>query len=305
MKTALLFSGQGAQYPGMMQDYAARYPESRKVFAAADAVLGRPISSLCFSGSAEELQDTRNTQPCVLACDLAVAAAWKAKGYKADGAAGFSLGEYAALATSGVLAIEEAFRLIQIRAEAMAKVEGGAMAAVKDTPDEAIESVCRSVKSGRVWPVNYNSPRQTVISGEKEAVEEAVAALASQGRRALVLPVSGSFHTPLMESARKVLEDAFAKAAFRDPKIDLWLDVDGKKETNGNVVKEKVLRQTVSPVRWKDLVGNMRNAGYDTFIECGPGRTLTSFCKAIFKGDSGVRFLSLGTADALEGFAPL
>ena len=202
-KTAFLFSGQGAQAPGMMKQYYDSVPTSRRVFDAADEALGRSISELCFEGSQEDLDLTHNTQPCVLAADLAAYEAARAAGLEPDGFAGFSLGEYAALVAAGCLKLEDAFPLVQLRADAMQEavpVGEGAMAAVMKLPADDVESLCAEV-DGYVVCANYNSPAQTVVSGEAGAVDALVKLCKERKVRAMKLPVSAPFHCKLMEPA--------------------------------------------------------------------------------------------------------
>lgn len=305
MKTAFLFSGQGAQYPGMMADFDQAYPACHELFEEADRILGRSISSLCFHGTGEELSLTHNTQPCTLVCDLVVYKALESEGIKPDGYAGFSLGEYAALCASGALSFQDALRLVQTRADAMQKAcpEGmGAMAAVKRASVETIEGVCEDVRSsgGQVWPVNYNSPKQIVISGEKSAVEAAVQKLSALKARAIILPVSAPFHTPLLQKATEVLESEFAEIDGHDARLPVYQNLDAKPHTSWQELKENTLRQTVSPVRWMQTITQMHEDGFTRFLELGPGHTLTSFTSAILTDDDETEALALGTVESLR-----
>lgn len=278
MKKAFLFSGQGAQYPGMGKRLYETYPSARRVFDTMDEVLGRPYSSLCFTGSAETLSLTENTQPCTLAYDLALASVVTAEGCMPDVVAGFSLGEYAALTFAGVITLGDAFRLIGIRSHAMqlaTPVGEGAMAAVKNCPEELLEALCE--KNGDVWCANYNSPEQIVISGKIDAVSAVVASLKAQRYRAVLLPVSAPFHTPLMRSVVPILERAFATITFSSPCYPIVMNYDGLVETDEKKIKEKVLLQTVNAVRWSKTLHTLSSYGVDTFYELGPGHTLSSF----------------------------
>ncbi len=283
MKQAFLFSGQGAQYTGMGLEYAKSHAWAKAVFDCADEVLGRSISRLCFEGSEQELALTHNTQPCIFVVDYAIFQAAREEGKEAEGYAGLSLGEYVALAAGGVLSFEDALRLVQKRADAMQNavpVGVGAMAALKSCPENLLDEAIRSV-GGNVWPANFNSPRQTVISGETAPVTKVVEYLKERHVRAVVLPVSAPFHTPMLEPARKVLEAEFSKITWHDAKRPIYLNVDAMPHTKGEGIKALVLKQTVSPVKWMHSIKAMIQDGFDTFLEMGPGHALSSFGKAI------------------------
>lgn len=276
---AFLFSGQGAQMPGMMKDLYETFEAVRAVFDTADRVLNRSISDLCFSGSQEELNLTHNTQPCMLSADLAAFKAVQEHDIKPDAVAGFSLGEYAALVAADVLSIEDAFSIIQIRADAMQEavpIGQGAMAAIMKVSASDVEELCNAV-DGYVIPVNYNSPVQTVVSGEAKAVKELLALTNERKIRSLKLPVSAPFHCKLMEPARRKLEEAFRDIAFHNASIPVYMDVDGKAHSEAEDIRDCVLRQTVSPVQWVNTLLNMRAAGINVFIELGVGKTLSGF----------------------------
>lgn len=305
MKIAFLFSGQGAQYPGMMKDLYDSEPAAREVFDQADAALGRSISAQCFEGTQEELNLTHNTQPCMLAGDLAAAAVLRAHGIKADAVAGFSLGEYAALAFAGTLTVEETFRLIQIRADAMqaAVAPGdGAMAAFVGASAEQVEEICARVTKGYVVAANYNSPVQTVISGTAAGVDEACALGEEAGLRSMKLAVSAPFHCALMEPAALRLKEEFQRVAFRTPEIPVYMNVDGKPVTEAAPIPELLVRQAMSPVRWVETLRNMQADGVDTFVECGAGRTLSGLVKKTLKDVKILRVENIKTlGSALEG----
>ena len=202
MKIAFMFSGQGAQFPGMMKDLCEAEPAAKAVFDAADAALGRGISALCFEGAQEDLNLTHNTQPCVLAADLAAAAALRAHGIEPEGAAGFSLGEYAALAWAGAIPMEDVFGLIQYRADSMQEAVApgvGAMAAMLGGSPEQVEAVCAAVTEGYVVAANYNCPTQTVISGEAAAVDAAIAQAREQRIRGRKLAVRSGLAAKTLE----------------------------------------------------------------------------------------------------------
>jgi len=300
MKIAFMFSGQGAQFPGMMKDLYETEPAAKAVFDAADAALGRGISVLCFDGQQEELNLTHNTQPCVLAADLAAAAALKAHGIEPEGAAGFSLGEYAALAFAGAISMDDAFPMIQYRADSMqdAVAPGaGAMAAMLGGSPEAVEAVCAAVTEGYVVAANYNCPTQTVISGEAAAVEQAIALAREQRIRGKLLAVSAPFHCALMEPAAKKLEALFREKTFAAPSIPVYMNVDGAVNLDAAAIPGLLVRQAMSPVRWVQTLRNMQADGFDTFIECGPGRTLSGLAAKTLEG---VTILRVGDRATLE-----
>lgn len=286
MKIGFLFSGQGAQYPGMMKDLYESQPAAKAIFDQADASLGREISKICFEGSQEDLNLTHNTQPCMLAGDLAASMVLKAYGIEASAVAGFSLGEYAALAYAGAVSLEDVFRIIQIRADAMQEAvapgEGG-MAAFVGATAEQVEEICDKVTRGYVVAANYNSPVQTVVSGSAAGVDEACELAESAGLRCVKLAVSAPFHCALMEPAAKRLEAEFQNVAFRDPEIPVFMNVDGQPITDGAGIAELLVRQAMSPVRWVKTLENMQADGIDTFIECGAGKTLSGLVKKTLK----------------------
>ncbi len=300
MKIAFMFSGQGAQFPGMMKDLCEAENAAKAVFDAADAALGRGISSLCFEGTQDELNLTHNTQPCVLAADLAAAMALRAHGVEPEGAAGFSLGEYAALAYAGAVGMKDVFEIIQHRADAMqdAVAPGkGAMAAMMGGSPEKIEEICAAVTDGYVVAANYNSPAQTVISGESAAVDQAIALAREQRVKGKKLAVSAPFHCALMEPAAKRLEALFATRQFEAPSIPVYMNVDAKANTDAAAIPGMLVRQAMSPVRWMQTLLNMQADGFDTFIECGPGKTLAGLASRTLKD---VTILRVGDAETLK-----
>ena len=301
MKLALLFSGQGAQYPGMLKDLYESESASREVFPEADRCLKRDISKLCFSGTQEVLNLTHNTQPCVLAADLAVGMALKAHGVIPEAAAGFSLGEYAALVYADALEMQDAFPIIQIRADAMQEavpVGAGAMAAVLGVDASVVEALCSKITEHYVAPANYNSPVQTVISGTAEGVDLALAQMEAEGIRAMKLAVSAPFHCALMEPAAKRLEREFAGVMFCTPSLPVYMNVTGEPVREAGSLPELLVEQAMSPVRWRETLENMHRDGFDTFIECGPGRTLSGLVKKTLKGVNVYRVENQATLDA-------
>lgn len=281
MKIAFLFSGQGAQYSGMMKDIVGNSPAARKVFDTADQALDRSISSLCFAGSQEDLNMTHNTQPCVLAADLAAYHAIIEAGIKPDVVAGFSLGEYAALVAAGVIQMSDVFPLIQKRADFMqdaVPVGHGAMAAVMKLSDEEVENLCKEVE-GYVEPANYNCPGQIVVSGEIDAVNQLLAITKERRVRAMKLPVSAPFHCNLMAPAADKLGNELNRTKMLFPTVPVYMNVDAEPENEPEQIRSKLYLQAKSPVRWEATLRNMQRDGIDTFVELGPGKTLSGFVK--------------------------
>ena len=300
MKIGFLFSGQGAQFPGMMKELYDSEPAAKEVYDIADRVLGRQISEICFEGTQEDLNLTHNTQPCMLAGDLAAGMALRSHGINADAAAGFSLGEYAALVYAGALSLEDAFRIIQIRADAMQEAVApgaGAMAAFIGASSEQVEEICKKVTEGYVVAANYNSPVQTVVSGSAEGVEEAIKLGEAEGLRCMPLAVSAPFHCRLMEPAALKLKETFKTVSFCDPKIPVYMNVDGKPAADGMDIPEMLVKQAMSPVQWVQTLQNMKDGGIDTFIECGAGKTLSGLVKKTIKGVSVYRVEDIKTLE--------
>lgn len=300
MRTAFLFSGQGAQYPGMMKDIAEQCPEAKAVFDTADRSLGRSISHLCFSGEQEELNLTHNTQPCVLAADLAAYRAIRAADIKPEAVGGFSLGEYAALAAAGVIGIEDAFLLVQKRADYMQEavpVGKGSMAAIMKQTAAEVEQLCGKA-DGYVVPANYNCPGQIVISGETEAVDRILEIAKERKIRAMKLAVSAPFHCRMMEPAVERLKGPLSSTAFSSPSVPVYMNVDARPERETEQIRKKLLLQAMSPVRWEETLRNMSDAGIDTFVELGPGRTLAGFVKKTLGEE--VRCFSVTDIDTLN-----
>ena len=275
---AFLFAGQGAQHAGMGEALYESSPAARAVFDACEAL--RPgTREQCFHGDKETLSQTINTQPCLFAVDLACAAAAQEAGIRADAAAGFSLGEVAAAAFTGLLSLEDAFQLVCLRAEAMqkcAEAHPGAMLAVLKLEAEAVEKLC--AEYAEAWPVNYNSPGQTVVACAAEHVEPLSQAVKAAGGRAMKLNVSGGFHTPWMRPATEALAARLATLTLRAPELPFYANRTGEPYALDEAV-ETLSKQASSPVRWRETLERMAKDGVDTFLEFGPGGTLTGLVK--------------------------
>lgn len=279
-KIAFVFSGQGAQYSGMGKELYDSSPAAKAVFDMADSI--RPgTSAQCFEGTMEELTKTVNTQPCVFTADLAAARALAERGIAPDCVAGFSLGEIAALAFSGVLSDEDAFRLVCRRGELMdkaAKENPGAMVAVLKLAPEKVEELCAAFD--KTYPVNYNSPAQTVVATTSGNAAAFCDAVKEAGGKAKQLPVSGAFHSPFMADAAAGLAEYMKDVSFHEPGIPVYSNYTA--QPYGGDMKELVRAQVENPVRWQTITENMRAAGVSVLIEAGVGKTLQNLCKRTF-----------------------
>ena len=282
MSKAYIFPGQGSQFPGLGKALYERSAEAREMMDRANEILGFPITDIMFGEDAEALKATRVTQPAIFIHSVVLA---RCSGLEAPAmAAGHSLGEFSALAAAGAMDFEDALRLVAVRASAMQKCcekVPGTMAAVIKLPTETVEEICASC-AGLVIPANYNSEGQIVISGEAEAVAEACAKMKEAGaKRALPLAVSGAFHSPLMEPARLELAEAIDKTPFQVPVCPIYQNVTALPSTDPDIIKDNLLRQLTSPVRWTQTVLNMVADGADSFLEIGPGTVLQGLVKRI------------------------
>ena len=281
MKHAYVFPGQGAQSVGMGKDLYDNVPEAKALFEQANEILGFRITDIMFSGTDEELKQTKVTQPAVFLHSVILA---KALGVKPDAAAGHSLGEFSALVAAGALPFEDGLRLVSKRALAMqaaCEEQPGTMAAVLGLPDEKVEELCAATE-GVVVAANYNCPGQLVISGAAEAVDAACAKAKEAGaKRALRLPVGGAFHSPLMEPAKVELAKAIAEAPFRTPVCPIYQNVDAKPHTEPEQIKANLIAQLTAPVRWTYIVKNMLADSVDAFTELGPGTVLQGLIRKV------------------------
>lgn len=282
-RIAFLFPGQGSQKVGMGRDFAERHPALvERYFRPADEILGFGLTDLCFGGPEDQLVQTQNTQPAIFLISMAVLDVLRAEEIAPEAVAGHSLGEYSALVCAGVLRFEDALRLVRRRGELMAGVNArtpGAMAAIMGLAPGRVDEVCRATReagAGVVESANYNTPEQTVISGERAAVERASAAAKEAGAgRVIPLQVGAPFHCSLMGEMADEFAAELDKYEFRDPQIPVVANVTGDWVRTAGEVKDALRRQVAGAVRWVDAMRRMADAGYDTFIEAGPGRALT------------------------------
>ena len=283
-KIAFVFSGQGDQYPGMGKELVDKYPAAADIFKMCDSI--RPgTSDQCFNGTEEELKETKNTQPCLFAMELAAAAVLFDKGVKPEALAGFSLGEVAAATAAGIFDNETGFKLVMKRGELMQreaeKFDTSMAAVVKLTPEQ-VQEVCKGYSG--VYPVNFNCPGQITVSGLASQMADFSADVKKAGGRALPLKLKGAFHSPFMEEAAKAFKEELSEADIRKNNITLYSNLTSEPYTDD--VVGLLSRQICSPVLWEKIIRNMIADGIDIFIEIGPGRTLTNMIRKI---DSGVK----------------
>ena len=280
---AYIFPGQGAQFPGMGKDLFEKSKTAYELFNIANEILGFKISDIMFNGSAEDLKQTSVTQPAIFLHSVILAIS-KGNEISPKMVAGHSLGEFSALVVNKSISFEDGLKLVSIRANAMQKAcenNPGTMAAVLGLDDDIVENVCKEI-NGIVVAANYNCPGQLVISGELKSIESACEKLKQIGaRRALVLPVGGAFHSPLMEEAKKELEDAISKTVFSNPICPIYQNVNGLPFSSENEIKENLISQLTSPVRWTQSINKMIKDGAIEFIEVGPGKVLQGLVKKI------------------------
>ncbi len=303
--TAFVFPGQGSQFAGMGKDVADRYPVARRVFDDIDAALGFSISKLCFEGPDDQLKLTQNTQPAILAVSSAIHAVLEEKGAaRRDLVAGHSLGEYTAIVSVGGLTPPEAAKIVHLRGKFMQEavpVGTGAMAALIGPAVEEARAICEEAAQGEVVSVaNINAPGQIVIAGTKSGVDRAIEVAKKRGvRRALPLPVSAPFHCDLMKPAEEKLRPVLDAANFKDLWVSLVSNVDASPIGTAHAVRNALIRQVASPVRWVESVQKMISMGVRRFVEVGPGNVLTGLIKRI---DSSVELINVSDADSIDAF---
>lgn len=286
-KIAFLFSGQGAQYTGMGKELCETSKAAKNVFDLADSV--RPgTSAQCFEASKEELSQTVNTQPCVYCVDFAAAEALRENGISPDAAAGFSLGEIAALTFSGVFTPKDGFSFVCERGKFMndaAEKTGGGMAAVLKLSNEKVEELCSHY--GHVYPVNYNCPGQVSVAGEKTELNSLCKEVAAQGGRAVPLAVSGAFHSPFMKEAGERLQKTVEAVPVKASALPIYSDYTASLYgADSAQIRENIVRQVSSPVRWQKILENMHASGIDAFVETGPGKVLSGLVRKTLSGVS-------------------
>ncbi|MFI2742625.1 ACP S-malonyltransferase [Zhouia sp. PK063] len=280
---AYIFPGQGAQFVGMGQDLYDNHPLAKELFEKANDILGFKITDIMFSGTDEDLKQTKVTQPAIFLHSVILSKVM-GDGFKPDMVAGHSLGEFSALVASGALEFEDALKLVSQRALAMQKaceLQPSTMAAVLGLADDVVENICKEI-DGVVVPANYNCPGQLVISGEITAIEKACEAMKEAGaKRALVLPVGGAFHSPLMEPAREELAAAIENTNFKTPSCPIYQNVTTTAVTSPEEIKKNLIAQLTAPVKWTQSVQHMIADGATLFTEVGPGKVLQGLVKKI------------------------
>jgi len=303
--TAFVFPGQGSQYAGMGKDVAEKYPVARRVFDDIDAALGYSISQLCFEGPEDQLKLTENTQPAILAVSSAIHAVLESLGAtRRDIVAGHSLGEYSAIVSVGGLTPAEAAKIVHLRGKFMQEavpVGSGGMAALIGPSVEDARAICEEAAQGEIVSVaNINAPGQIVIAGTKSGIERAIDVAKTRGvRRALPLPVSAPFHCALMEPAAERLRPLLDDAPFKDLWVALVSNVDASPIGTATAVRNALLRQVASPVRWVESVQKMISMGVKRFVEVGPGNVLTGLIKRI---DPSVELVNFSDVSSIEAF---
>jgi [acyl-carrier-protein] S-malonyltransferase len=283
---AFIFPGQGSQYVGMGKEFFENFSVAKKTFEEADDTLHFSISRLCFEGPEETLKLTENTQPAILTTSIAALKVLQAeKGMVPQFTAGHSLGEYSALVASEALSFSEAVKIVRLRGKFMQEavpVGEGAMAAVLGMEREHIEKICEEISSGEILtPANFNSPGQIVIAGHSKAVERAIERVKQEGKKAVLLPVSAPFHSPLMKPAGERLEKALEEISVADLKIPVVTNVEAEINTAKERVKGLLVAQVSSPVRWEESMRKMVEKGIEQVLEIGPGKVLSGLMKRI------------------------
>lgn len=280
---AFIFPGQGSQKVGMGQAICEIFPAGNEYFERANSILGYNLQELCWSGPEEKLTETLHAQPALLTTGVLYAAFATSRGFEAQMTGGHSLGEYAALVVSQALEFEEALKLVQRRAELMSQAQSGAMAAIIGLEDEAVQKFVEELGTDEVLvTANYNAPGQVVISGGVGAISQALEQAKSRGARmAIKLPVSGAFHSPLMEEAGREMQALIEAAPFQDARIPVFQNTTAAAATTALELKAALIPQMTSPVRWTETVRNMIASGASEFIELGPGNVLSNLSKRI------------------------
>ncbi|MCC5938990.1 MAG: ACP S-malonyltransferase [Lunatimonas sp.] len=282
---AFVFPGQGAQFPGMGKDLYAQNPKAKELFEQANEILGFKITDILFEGSDEALKQTNVTQPAIFIHSVILAKT--AEEFQPDMVAGHSLGEFSALVANAVLSFEDGLRLVHQRALAMqeaCEINPSTMAAILGLADDVVEEICASITTDIVVPANYNCPGQLVISGTKQGVDLACNKMLEAGaKRAVLLPVGGAFHSPLMEPARVKLQKAIENTPFTSPSCPVYQNVSTTGVTDVEAIKANLIAQLTAPVKWTQSVEQMVKDGATHFVECGPGKVLQGLVKKIHR----------------------
>ena len=280
---AYIFPGQGSQFPGMGKDLFDKFEMAKEMFHVSDEILGFDLSTIILKGSKEELQQTRVAQPAIFLHSI-ITAKVMGTDFQPDAVAGHSLGEFSALTAAGVIDFESGLKLVSQRAEAMQKacnISKGTMAAILGMEDKKVDEICQQI-SGVVVAANYNCPGQLVISGSIDAIESACEDLKAAGaKRALILPVGGAFHSPLMEPARAELENAIDSTSFSDPLCPIYQNSPAIAVEDPIEIQKNLIAQLTAPVRWSQSINSMIESGITNFIEVGPGKVLQGLVRKI------------------------
>lgn len=305
MKIGYIFPGQGTQTVGMGKDIYEKYEEAREVYKKIEHVLGESIEDLTYNSSQEELNETKNTQITIYAMSMAILEVLKNEGIQPAVAAGLSLGEYTALTCAGVIGLEDGAKIVRTRGRLMQELapEGDwLMAAVIGLEDDELKKVCEQVKSGFVRAVNYNCPGQVVVSGERAAVQEAMGLAKEAGARKVVeLKTSGPFHTEKLKEASEELEKELSKIEFHEGNIQVIKNFDGKAYEQGDDMVQILANHVINPVKFRKSIETMLEMGVDTFVEVGPGKTLSGFVKKVCKEkEVEAKILNIESVETLE-----